>query len=177
MASLKKDPPPKKSAKELEVEHKMLRCLAETKKLMSSDYKCIMHNRHCAKRSDEILENVDEQIHKFRQEAGLSVEQRHDQSMIQMAYAPKAWEIGKPMVDEKRFDNNTQTRLFHQWYLQHVKIGRLMFEFQYKDQHFYHGDNEQWIMWDEMYSLLKGGELGAHIICLWEMQVLYLSSS
>jgi hypothetical protein len=54
---------------------------------------------------------------KFCQEARLSVEQLHGQSDIQMAYAPKAWEIGEPMVDEKRFDNNTQTRIFHQWYL------------------------------------------------------------
>jgi hypothetical protein len=46
------------------------------------------------------------------------------QSDIQMAYAPKAWEIGELMVDEKHFDNNTQTRIFHQWYLQQVKIGR-----------------------------------------------------
>jgi hypothetical protein len=51
------------------------------------------------------------------QEAGLSVEQLHGQSDIQMAYAPKAWEIGEPMVDEKCFDNNTQTRIFCQWYL------------------------------------------------------------
>jgi hypothetical protein len=53
-----------------------------------------------------------------------------------MAYAPKAWETGEPMVDEKCFDNNTQTRIFHQWYLQQVKIGRKMFGFQYKHQHF-----------------------------------------
>jgi hypothetical protein len=26
-----------------------------------------------------------------------------------------------------------------------------------------------WIMWDEIYSLLKGDELGAQIICLWEL--------
>jgi hypothetical protein len=44
-----------------------------------------------------------------------------------------------------------------------------MFEFQYKQQHFYHGDGEQSVMWDEMCSLLKGGELGAQIICLWEL--------
>jgi hypothetical protein len=54
---------------------------------------------------------------KFYQEVGLSVKQLQGQSDIQMAYAPKAWEIGKPMVDEKHFDNNTQTRIFHQWYL------------------------------------------------------------
>jgi hypothetical protein len=86
-----------------------------------------------------------------------------------MTYAPKAWEIGEPMVDEKHFDNNTQTRIFHKWYLQQVKRGRLMFEFQYKHQHLYHGDGEQWIMWDEMHSLLKDGELGAQIIYLWEL--------
>jgi hypothetical protein len=40
-----------------------------------------------------------------------------------------------------------------------------MFGFQYKHHHFYHGDGEQWIMWDEMHALLKGGELGAQIIC------------
>jgi hypothetical protein len=50
---------------------------------------------------------------KFCQETGLSVEQLHGQSKIQMAYAPKAWEIDESMVDEKHFDNNTQTRLFH----------------------------------------------------------------
>jgi hypothetical protein len=43
-----------------------------------------------------------------------------------------------------------------------------MFGFQYEHHHFYHGDGEQWIMWDEMYNLMKGGELGAQIICLSE---------
>jgi hypothetical protein len=37
IASLKKAPPPKKFAKELEDEAKMLRCLAEPKKPMPSD--------------------------------------------------------------------------------------------------------------------------------------------
>jgi hypothetical protein len=159
MASFKKAPSPKKSSKELEAEGKMLRCLAEPKKPMSSDYKCTMMNQHYAKRPDEILENEDEQMLKFSQEAGLSLEQLHGQSKIQMVYAAKAWEVGELMVDEKRFDNSTQTRLFHEWYLQQVKRDRLMFGFQYKHQHFYHGDGEQWIMWDEMYSLLKSGEL------------------
>jgi hypothetical protein len=129
MASLKKAPPPKKFAKKLEAEGKMLRCLAQPKKPMSSDYKCTMINSHCAKRSDEILENEDEQMLKFCQEAGLSVEQLRSQLKIQMAYAPKAWKIGEPMVDEKHFDNSRQTRVFHQWYLQQVKRGRLMFGF------------------------------------------------
>jgi hypothetical protein len=83
-----------------------------------------------------------------------------------MAYASKAWEVGELIVDEKRFDNSTQTRHFHQWYLQQVKRGRLMFGFQYKHHHFFDGDDERWIMWDEMYTLLKGGEFGAQIICL-----------
>jgi hypothetical protein len=112
MIGFKKAPPLKKSAKKLEDERKMLRSLAEPKKPMPSDYKCIMQNLYCAKRSDEILQNEDEQILKFYQEAGLSVDQLHGQSKIQMAYAPKAWEIGEPMVDEKRFDNSTQTRIF-----------------------------------------------------------------
>jgi hypothetical protein len=83
-----------------------------------------------------------------------------------MAYAPKAWEVGELIVDEKLFNNSTQTWYFHLWYLQQVKRGRLMFAFQYKRHHYYHGDDKQWIMWDEMYTLLKGGELGSHIICL-----------
>jgi hypothetical protein len=90
MAGFKKAPPPKKSAKELEAEHKMLRSLAEPKKPLSSDYKRTMQNLHCAKRLDEILQNEDEQMLKFCQAAGLSVEQLHGQSDIQMAYAPKA---------------------------------------------------------------------------------------
>jgi hypothetical protein len=107
MASLKKDPPPKKCTKELEVKCKMLRCLAEPIKPMLSDYKHTMQNPHCANRSDEILENKDEQMRRFCQEAWLSVEQLHDQSMIQMAYVSKAWEIDELMVDEKCFNNNT----------------------------------------------------------------------
>jgi hypothetical protein len=98
MASIKKAPPPKKFAKKLEVEAKMLRYLAEPKKSMLSDYKCTMQNPHCVKRSDLILENEDEQILKFCQEVGLSLEQLHGQSKIQMAYAPKAWLVGEPMV-------------------------------------------------------------------------------
>jgi hypothetical protein len=169
MTSVKKAPPPKKFAKELEAEAKMLRCLVEPKKPMSSDYKHTIQNLHCAKWSDEIVENEDEQMLKFCQEAGLSLEQLCGQSKIQMAYAPKVWVVGEMMVDEKSFDNRTQIRIFHQWYLQQVKRGRLMFGFQNKHQHFYHGDGKQWIMWDEMYSPMKPGELGAHIICLWEL--------
>jgi hypothetical protein len=45
---------------------------------------------HFAKRSDEMLENEDEQLSKFCLELGLSLEQVHGQSKIQMAYAPKA---------------------------------------------------------------------------------------
>jgi hypothetical protein len=48
----------------------------------------------------------------FCQEAGLSVEQLHGQFDIQMAYAPKAWEIGEPMVDKKHFDNNNASKNF-----------------------------------------------------------------
>jgi hypothetical protein len=166
MASFKKTPTPKKSAEDLEVEGTMLRCLVELKTPMMLDYKRTMMNPHCAKMSDKILENEDEQISKFCLEAGLSLEQLHGQSKIQMAYASKAWEVGELIVDEKRFDNSTQTRHFHQWYLQQVKRGRLMFGFQYKHHHFYDGDGERWIMWDEMYTLLKGGEFGAPIICL-----------
>jgi hypothetical protein len=59
-----------------------------------------------------------------------------------MAHVHKAWQLGELMVDEKCFNNNMQTRIFHEWYLQQVKIGRLMFGFQYKLQHFYHGDGE-----------------------------------
>jgi hypothetical protein len=129
MASLKKSPPPKKSSKELEAEGKMLRCLTEPKNPMASDYKGTMQNPHCAKRLDEILENEDEQILKFCQEAGLSLEQLYGQSKIQMAYAPNAWVVGELMVDEKHFDNSTQTRIFHQWYLQEVKRDRLMLDF------------------------------------------------
>jgi hypothetical protein len=42
MAGFKKAPPPKKSAKELEAERKMLRSLAESKKPLPSDYKHTM---------------------------------------------------------------------------------------------------------------------------------------
>jgi hypothetical protein len=66
------------------------------KKPMPSEYKCTMKNLHCAKRSYTILQNEDEQMLKFLQEAGLSIEQLHGQLKIQMAYAPKAWEIGEP---------------------------------------------------------------------------------
>jgi hypothetical protein len=76
-----------------------------------------MMNLHCAKRSDEILENEDEQMLKFCQEAGLSLQQLHGQSKIQMAYAPKAWVVGEPIVNHKCVDNSTHIALFHQWYL------------------------------------------------------------
>jgi hypothetical protein len=72
MASFRKTPTLKKSAKDLEAESKMLRCLAEP---MPSDYKRTMINPHCAKMSGEILENGDGQMSKFCQEAGLTLEQ------------------------------------------------------------------------------------------------------
>jgi hypothetical protein len=46
---------------------------------------------------------------KFFLEARLSLEQLHSKSKIQMAYAPKAWEVRELMVNEKHFDNSTQT--------------------------------------------------------------------
>jgi hypothetical protein len=58
---------------------------------MLSDYKCTMMNLQCAKRSDEILENENEQMSKFYIEARSSLEQLYGQLKIQMAYAPKAW--------------------------------------------------------------------------------------
>jgi hypothetical protein len=51
---------------------------------------------------------------KFLQEAGLSIEQLHGQSEIEMVDVPKPWQIGELMVNEKRFDNSTQTRVFYQ---------------------------------------------------------------
>jgi hypothetical protein len=81
MEGFKKAPPPNKSVK-LEVECKMLRSLVEPKKPLSSDYKLTMQSLHCAKRSDEILQNEDKQILKFYKEAGLSIEQLHGQSDI-----------------------------------------------------------------------------------------------
>jgi hypothetical protein len=113
------------------------------KKSMLSDYKCTMMNPHCEKWSDEILENENEQMSQFCLEAGLSLEKLHSQPKIEMTYAHKAWEVSEPMIDEKRFDNITQTRHFHWWYLEQAKRGRLMFRFQYKHHHFYHGNGEQ----------------------------------
>jgi hypothetical protein len=112
MASLKKAPPPKKSAKELGVKHKMLRCLAQP---ILSNYKCTMMNPHCAKRSYDILENEDEQMIKFCHEAGLSLEQLHGQSKIQMAYATKTWECHTRFLCQDRvlIVCMTQNQMFH----------------------------------------------------------------
>jgi hypothetical protein len=60
MASFKRTPTPKEFVEDLEAEGKMLRYLAKRKKPILSNYKCTMMNPHCAKRSDEILENEDE---------------------------------------------------------------------------------------------------------------------
>jgi hypothetical protein len=103
IACFKKTPTPKKYVEDLEAKGKMLKCLTEPKKLMHSDNKCTMMNPHCVKMLDEILENEDDQMRKFCLEAELSLEQLHGQSKIQMAYAPKAWEVGESMVDEKTF--------------------------------------------------------------------------
>jgi hypothetical protein len=43
-----------------------------------------MQNPQCAKRSDEILENENEQMLKFCQEAGLSLEQLNSQKKIDL---------------------------------------------------------------------------------------------
>jgi hypothetical protein len=44
---------------------------------------------------------------KFYQQTGLLLEQLHGKSKIQMAYVPKAWEVGELMDDEKHFNNST----------------------------------------------------------------------
>jgi hypothetical protein len=109
LASFKKTPTPKKPIEDLEAEGKMLRYLAEPKKPMLLDYKRTMMNLHCAKRSDQILKNEDKQMMQFCLEAGLSLEQLHGQSKIEMASTHKAWEVREPMVDDKCFKNSIQT--------------------------------------------------------------------
>jgi hypothetical protein len=52
---------------------------------MSSYCKHTMMNLYCAKRSDEILENDDEQTSKLCLEAGLQLEQLHGQLKIEKA--------------------------------------------------------------------------------------------
>jgi hypothetical protein len=85
-----------------------------------------------------------------------------------MAYAPNAWVVGELMVDEKHFDNSTQTRIFHQWYLQEVKRDRLMLDFNINT------NISTMVMVSSglcgmKCSLMKGGELGAQIIYLWQL--------
>jgi hypothetical protein len=177
-ASFKKTTPPKKSDAELENELKMLKALRESKKPMS-DYKRTMMNPHVAKMSDDVLAK-EEMARKFFQdtraqrefmkESGLTNEQLYDESKIEMAQVHKIWQEGDPMIDDEDvFEHGTQTRNFHKWYMRQFKSGRIMFPFKYKHEHFYHGDGEAWVMWDEMQRLLKGGELGAQILMLWEL--------
>jgi hypothetical protein len=59
------------------------------------------------------------------------------------------------------------TRLEGQVAHEQEKAGRDMFIFQYNHIHFFHGNREQWIMWDEMCQLLQGDALGTQLICLW----------
>jgi hypothetical protein len=167
-ASFKKTTPPKKSDAELENELKMLKALQRPQKQPVSDYKRTMMNPYVAMSSDEVLAK-EEMAREFLREAGLTNEQLHDESKIEKAQVHKIWQEGDSMIDEADLEHGTQTRNFHKWYMRQFKSGRIMFAFKYKHEHFYHGDGESWIMWDEMQRLLKGGELGAQILCLWEL--------
>jgi hypothetical protein len=48
--------------------------------------------------------------------------------------------VGKPMLDECQFGNAAQTRRFHKCYMELSMARREMFEFQYKNKDFLHGD-------------------------------------
>jgi hypothetical protein len=98
----------------------------------------------------------------------LSLEQLLDESKIETATPTrKRFVTDKPMIKEFQLYEATQTRRFHKWYLEQVKAGREMFAFQYKNNDFLHGDNEVWIVWNEMYKLLQDDALGAQLIYLW----------
>jgi hypothetical protein len=98
------------------------------------------------------------------------LEQLIDESKIKtVTPTRKRFVADKPMIKEFQFNQATQTPRFHKWYLEQVKAGREMFAFQCKHNDFLHGDNEVWILWDEMYQLLQGNTLEAQLICLWSL--------
>ena len=172
MAQFKKSSPPKKTAETLEQEYKMLLCLKRTKPAPQSDYKHIMFKESCMKKSDEILKEKDQETieREFLESAGITKEQLLDDSKIETAKpTSKRFVVGKPMIEEFMFEECTQTRRYHKWYMDQAKAGRQMFAFQYKHNDFLHGDNEVWICWDEMYQLLQADALGAQLICLWSL--------
>ena len=121
-------------------------------------------------KSDEIMSLEEVAEMEFLEGADITKEQLIDESKIPIA-KPKSknFVVGKPMIDEYMFEESTQTRRFHKWYMRQAKAGRQMFAFKYRHNDFLHGDDEVWICWDEMYQVLQGDALGTQIICLWSL--------
>ena len=157
-AQLKKPPPEVKTAAVYEAERKFLLCLKQRKPQPQSDFKRIMTKESCMNKSDEILAANDQEAieRDFLKSAGITKDQLLNESNIEIAKPTfKRFVIGEPMIDDFMFDESTQTRRFHKWYMEQAKAGRKMFAFKYQYNDFLHREfDEVWIPWDEMYQLL-----------------------
>jgi hypothetical protein len=81
----------------------------------------------CMQKSDEILGAKDQETLQIEllEGVGLSLEQLFDESKIETATPTcKMFVAGKPMNEELQFDQATQTRRFHKWYLEQSEVGR-----------------------------------------------------
>jgi hypothetical protein len=125
---------------------KMLKNWQRPPKHPQSDLKRTLMNKECTKKSCEILGVKDEntQLRVFLQVAGLPKKQLYDESKVEVAQPTrKRWMEGQPMLEDFKFNNATQTQKFHKWCRDQAKAGREMFGFQYKHNHFLHGDRDQ----------------------------------
>ena len=78
------------------------------------------------------------------------------------------FEHGKPFVtEEQEMSLGTQMYNLHRWYLRMSNDEMKMFGVKYRDHNFFHGEDDFWMYFDNIYHIYHRQALDASIITIW----------
>jgi len=78
------------------------------------------------------------------------------------------YKLGKPFViEEEEISLGTQMYNFHKWYLRMSNDGTNMFGVKYRDQDFFHREDDFWVDFELLHHIYRRQALDISIITIW----------
>jgi len=106
----------------------------------------------------------------FLLEIGLTLEQvagRTDDIPV-APFVAVPYKLGKPFViEEEEISLGTQMYNFHKWYLRMSNDGTNMFGVKYRDQDFFHREDDFWVDFELLHHIYRRQALDVSIITIW----------
>ena len=105
----------------------------------------------------------------FLAETRLTLEQaRGVEEDIPVTPVVAPYEHGKPFVtEEQEMSLGTQMINLHRWYMRMSNDEMKMFGVKYRDHDFFHGEDDFWVYFDNLYYIYHRQALDASIITIW----------